>query len=276
MRVKGDGIFSINTSATGGFGSAGISLPEAVVEAGGGTIPITDNMEGRYSAFSADGVYSDGGVTTITNEGLVQQIDDLSPNGNNATQTTAADKIQWVENYNSSGYPAFFTSNTVQPKAVMDLGSIISVTNSQDFTIYVVCEQGSMTSFMPVGGGNVGAGAAGIGVGFGGKMMFMGDSYAQVVDTSDITVMTGRNVRTFVQDRTNVFSAVYEDGVKRFDVNAVQNQTMSFGKLFNRHYDDAFAGSAGDAFMEIIIYRGAHTVEQIEEMESFLKTRWGI
>ena len=45
MKVKGDGIFSINTSASGGFGNAGISLPETVAASSGGdSPPITDNL----------------------------------------------------------------------------------------------------------------------------------------------------------------------------------------------------------------------------------------
>ena len=82
MKVKGDGIFSINTSSSGGFGNAGISLPETVADAGGGgdSPPITDNLSVYFNPDVE--VYSDDIETLAIDGDNVRQFNDQSGNGN--------------------------------------------------------------------------------------------------------------------------------------------------------------------------------------------------
>ena len=82
MRVKGDGIFSINTSASGGFGNRGISLPEVVADASGGgdSPPITADLQVYYNP-EVD-AYSDAGTTLAVDGDNVRQWNDQSGNGN--------------------------------------------------------------------------------------------------------------------------------------------------------------------------------------------------
>jgi hypothetical protein len=89
MRVKGDGIFSINTSPTSSFGSDGVSLPEPIVDEGGGGggdfTPISTDL--LFFLDAQTGIYTDAGTTEATDGQAIQQINDQSTAGITATNT---------------------------------------------------------------------------------------------------------------------------------------------------------------------------------------------
>jgi len=137
MRVKGDGIFSINTSASGGFGSAGISLPETVADASGGgdNPPITDNM---ILYVTPEQAYSDSAGTTLAVNGdNIPLVKDLSSSANDLTQLTA------------SSQPSLDTTKFPNgAKAIFALSDYLSFTNTINFpqtddyfTIYIVLQK---------------------------------------------------------------------------------------------------------------------------------------
>jgi len=90
MKVKGDGIFSINTSASGGFGDRGISLPETVAASSGGgdNPPITTDLLVYYNPDVE--AYSDAGTTLAVDGDNIRQFNDQSGNGNTLNQPTAS------------------------------------------------------------------------------------------------------------------------------------------------------------------------------------------
>lgn len=139
MRVKGDGIFSINTSSTS-FGSGGISLPEAVVEAGGGgdNPPITDDLF-LYVNPDVD-VYSDAGTTLAVDGDNIRQINDQSGTSNTLNQTTA------------SYQPLYNTTELGNDNAsIYAINDYFELTNNiesitTDFTMYMVYKKSTTAS----------------------------------------------------------------------------------------------------------------------------------
>jgi hypothetical protein len=268
MRVYGDGILSI------GFGSNfNLDQPESEAGVALGSIPITDNLEHQMSAMASEGVYSDLGITTITDGQLVAQIDDISGNANHLTQSTTAQKITWAEDWNSTGYPAFWKDNTTQQDAYFDLTTTINFTSGEDRTMYVVFQKGA-TGSMTFYGGARSANPSGMLAWASGVTYFMANNYNfKSGGTSDYNT---RKVRTFIVDNTAGNCRVYEDGSLLYTFSGVPNNSMTFDGFFNRGLLDADSTSAEDAWNESALYRSAHTTEQITEVTNYLKTKWGV
>lgn len=140
MRVKGDGIFSINTSASGGFGNAGISLPEAVAASSGGdSPPITADLQVYYNPDVE--VFSDDIGTPAVDGDNIRQFNDQSGNANTLTQTTA--NAQPIYNTTQLG------NGNAAISAVNDwfyFTNDLSLDNSTSWTWYVVYEKTNTTS----------------------------------------------------------------------------------------------------------------------------------
>ncbi len=269
--IKGDNILNVGTPAGGGI-SIISSDPVTSGGGGGGTIPITTNLVHQMSALASEGVYSDGGVTTITDGGLVQQIDDISGNSNNLTQTTTAQKITWAEDWNSTGYPAFWKNNATQQDAYFDLASTIDFTSGQDRTMYVVFQKGG-TASMTFYGGARSSNPCGI-LAYPATTYFMANNYNFKSGTT--SNYNTRKVRTFIVDTTASQCRIYEDGSLLYTFSGVPNNSMTFDGFFNRGLLDADSGSAQDAWNESALYRAAHTPAQITEVTNYLKTKWGV
>jgi len=141
MRVKGDGIFSINTSASGGFGNAGISLPEAVVEAGGGgdSPPITSDLLVYYNPDVE--AYSDAGATLAVDGDNIRQWNDQSGNVNTLNQTTASLQPLYNTTQFGNGNSAIQSQNDG-----FDLTNGLDFENSTSFTWYLVYEKTNTTA----------------------------------------------------------------------------------------------------------------------------------
>ena len=133
MRVKGDGIFSINTSASGGFGNAGISLPETVAEASGGgdNPPITDNLSVYFNP-DVD-TYSDAGTTLAVDGDNIRQMFDKSGNSNTLNQTTASKQPLYNTTTFGNGNASIYSINDY-----LETTNTLSVGVSDDYTMYMV------------------------------------------------------------------------------------------------------------------------------------------
>jgi hypothetical protein len=152
MKVKGDGIFSINTSASGGFGNAGISLPEAVADAGGGADmpPITDNLS-IYLDPNAE-VYSDAGSTLAEDGDNIRQMNDLSGNNNTLNQTSASTQPLYDTTTFGNGNAAIYAINDY-----LTLTSALSAGVNDDYTMYMVYKKSSNSNiYYSLTGANIG------------------------------------------------------------------------------------------------------------------------
>ena len=273
--IKGDNILSVGTPAGGGVSI--IANDPVASGGGGGTIPITTNLQHQISAFASDGIYSDSGVTTITDGGLVQQIDDISGNGNNLTQTTTANKVKWLADHNSTGYPAFVKNLNEQNKAFLSLDSDISFLQAEDITLYVVCKKGSTGSMTFYGGST--AGGQGFHI-WPSTFYLISDTWS--LKSTSTTSWPDPNfntlqVRTFVKDKTtNNRIYVYEDGSLIHTINGTPSGTITFNRFFNRGGLDASSGNANDVWQESALYRDAHDATQIASVTDYLKAKWGI
>lgn len=143
MKVKGDGIFSINTSASGGFGNAGISLPEDVADTSGGVDmpPITTDLLVYYDPDVE--AYSDDGTTLAVDGDNIRQFNDQSGNGNTLNQTTAS--LQPL--YDTTT----FSGGLASIKSKLDsliLTSELDLNNSTSFTFYHVYKKESNSNIV--------------------------------------------------------------------------------------------------------------------------------
>jgi hypothetical protein len=141
MRVKGDGIFSINTSASGGFGSAGISLPETVAAAssGGDSPPITADLQVYYNPDVE--VYSDAIETPAEDGDNIRQFNDQSGNGNTLTQTSASLQPLYNTTQFGNGNAAIQSINDA-----FQITNTLDFDNSTSFTWYLVYEKTNTTA----------------------------------------------------------------------------------------------------------------------------------
>jgi hypothetical protein len=141
MRVKGDGIFSINTSSTS-FNSGGISLPEAVVEAGGGGgsfTPIATDL--LFFLDAQTGIFTDAGSTEATDGQAIQQINDQSTAGITATNTNVGYQATY-EAPSINGLNSIRLENNNALDTYL-LSSNVNVTNL--FTIHVVYKKDAVS-----------------------------------------------------------------------------------------------------------------------------------
>lgn len=143
MKVKGDGIFSINTSSSGGFGNAGISLPETVADAGGGgdSPPITDNLSVYFNPDVE--VYSDDIETLAIDGDNVRQFNDQSGNGN--TLDGSSGSLQPI--YDTTT----FSGGLASIKSINDslvLTNPLDFTTTTSFTFYQVYKKASNSSIV--------------------------------------------------------------------------------------------------------------------------------
>lgn len=167
MRVKGDGIFSINTSSTS-FNSGGISLPEAVVvvdDGGGSFTPISTDL--LFFLDAQTGIYTDAGSTEATDGQAIQQINDQSTAAITASNTNVGYQATYVapsinglnsirlENNNALdtyflssnvNVTNLFTIHWVYKKDALDDKAVIMVAGTQllsDESAYTYLLQGS-------------------------------------------------------------------------------------------------------------------------------------
>jgi hypothetical protein len=265
MKVKGDGIFSINTSASGGFGNAGISLPETVADAGGGgdNPPITTDLK-LYMNPDVE-AYSDAGTTLAVDGDNIRQWNDQSGNGNTLNQTTASSQPLYNTTVIGNGKASiqsngdfFLTTNNIE------------IPNTQaEWTFYAVYKRSTGS-----------------------------DEYRIcTLTTNSLCRMEWRSVHmirqltgsgrfiSFTDDLNTKIVAYTLDrnagtsGELKMYVNGTFYGSMSSGSDFTDwplEFDKLFNSSYGINFGNQLWYFDAHDATQVEEVSDWLNTKYSI
>jgi len=260
MRVKGDGIFSINTSASGGFGNAGISLPETVAEAGGGdSPPITTDLLVYYNP-DVD-VYSDAGTTLAEDGDNIRQFNDQSGNSNTLSQTSASIQPIYDTTTFSGGLASIKSINdSLIPTSELDFD------NSTSFTFYQVYKKASNSNIYYWLRGTSGSYPRSehrttvIGI--------RGDTGSgrnvTYTDNTDIKIMA-----ITVDRSANEYKMYINGSYIGASTSQVTNWPVTIGKLY----------ANGNAIMNtgnVLFYTAAHDVTDVGTMSDWLNTKYSI
>lgn len=266
MRVKGDGIFSINTSATGGFGSAGISLPEAVVEAGGGTFdpnpPISTSLTFYFDPDTE--AYSDAGTTLAVDGDNIRQWNDQSGNSINASETTASRQLVYYEG-NLNGYNSLYKTGTLQR---MQIGTAQYLGTSEDFTLYTVFNRADLNNLAHVSrfyASKVVDGST--------SVSYWGRNNVESSVTGLSSSVGSTVIRSYVLDRSIQDFLVYENGSligTNTDVSGSSQLWLEY--LFN---GNSYPESGSAYYGIILFYKGvAHDSTDTATMHDWLNTKY--
>jgi hypothetical protein len=264
MRVKGDGIFSINTSASGGFGSAGISLPETVADAGGGgdSPPITEELQ-LYINPEAD-VYSDAGTTLAVNGDNIRQINDQSGNGANIVQPIASSQFVYTADALGTGNFGLYKAAAADH---MDFASTLSIAGpDSSFTFYTVYDKTNTAEISYLFG---------------------------TTDGNFNRILEYQNSRIYIQDTAgvNFFATITNAAdlaIRAFtlDTSADTITTYVNGALVSSGYKartwgdfnfDNFWGNGAVAYIgQTLLYSEAHDATQVGQISDWLNTKYSI
>jgi hypothetical protein len=263
MRVKGDGIFSINTSASGGFGSAGISLPEVVAEAGGGgdSPPINTNLK-LYMNPDVE-AYSDAGTTLAVDGDNVRQWNDQSGNGNTLNQTTASSQPLYNTTVIGNGKASiqsnkdfFLTTNNIE------------IPNSQsEWTFYAVYKRSNLNNEYYVTTLSTNAACRMQWTNSHSILQLNGTaksiSFTDDLDTKIVAYSLDRNAGTSGEIKMYINGAFH--GLMG---NQVTDYPLEFNKLFYSFY--------GLNFGNQLMYFDAHDATQVEQVSDWLNEKYQI
>jgi len=265
MRVKGDGIFSINTSATGGFGSAGISLPEAVVvvdDGGGSFTPIATDL--LFFLDAQTDIYSDAGSTEATDGQAIQQINDQSGAGITATNTNVGYQATYAV-ASVNGLNSIRLENNNALDAYL-LSSNVNVTNL--FTIHWVYKKDTIADqALILSAGNNLLGAENLymyllqGTNFGGGNS-QGDEWSIatfVLKKGDASVPTSSN------------ALLYINGIYIGAVSSSAPATQAIDRLFQRPSARTGEFNMGD----ILIYDAVQSATDLGFTQNGLNSKYG-
>ena len=266
MKVKGDGIFSINTSATGGFGSAGISLPEAVVEAGGGgdAPPITDNLE-LFVNPEAD-VYSDAGTTLAVDGDNIRQVNDQSSNSIILDQSSASNQYVFKNDVLGTGHSGLWVQDSTK---FMEFDSTLTIAGaSQSITFYSVYDKTntSRINYIYGAGGNVNFNRI---LEFGGNRIYFQDDtgvnhYASISNANDL------GIRAFVLDTSTDNIKTYFNGTLIGDSTAAKTWgDFNFARFWGQNGMTGYIG-------QTLLYSEAHDSTQVEQVSDWLNDKYSI
>ena len=261
MRVKGDGIFSINTSASGGFGNAGISLPETVADAGGGgdSPPITDNL-GIY--FNPDvEVYSDAGTTLAVDGDNIRQFNDQSGNSNTLNQATASAQPIYKDTILGNGNAS-----------IQSIGDSMVFTNplsssaTDSFTFYCAYKPNAVANTFYI---MTGASSPYPALYFYTNTHFFRDNSGIPATTTDFTEDTNLKIITLVMNHGDMTYKIY----KNSNLEGSRSKPGSFGAT---DFGKLFANDQLINFGNVLFYTAAHDATQVEEVSDWLNTKYSI
>lgn len=262
MRVKGDGIFSINTSASGGFGNAGISLPETVADAGGGgdSPPITTELQ-LYINPEAD-VYSDDIGTPAVNGDYIRQINDQSGNSNTLEQATASAQFQYTTDILGTGNAGFYKNGTTD---IMNFNTPVIINGaSQSLTFYAVYSRttnGNPSYLLTLPDNN-----------YNRILQYQSTIYIQDEDGDSIfagstKVLNQVVIKAYVLNTSTNVMTTYLDGQ--------QENTATLAKTWaDFSFSSFFGGGFGGYIGNVILYSDAHDATQVQEVSDWLNTKY--
>jgi len=264
MRVKGDGIFSINTSASSGFGNAGISLPETVADAGGGgdSPPITEELQ-LYINPDAD-VYSDTGTTLAVDGDSIRQVNDQSGNSNTLEQATASSQYLYATDALGTGNSAF---HILAYADHMDFSNTLTIQGAtKSLTFYCVYDKTNTATISYLFGttdGNFN------------RILEYGNSRIYFQDTdgdshfATITNAADLAIRAFTLDTSTDTITTYVNGAL---VNS-SYKSKTWGDFnFDSFWGAGFIGYVGN----VLLYSDLHDATQVAEVSDWLNTKYSI
>lgn len=261
MRVKGDGIFSINTSASGGFGNAGISLPEIVPDEGGGVDmpPITTDLLVYYNPDVE--VYSDDGSTLAEDGDNIRQFNDQSGNSNTLNQSTGSSQPLYDTSEFGNGNAAIYSINDS-----LNLTSVLDFNNSTDMSFYLVLKKANTVSTTSNW--------------FKGAVTYPRTEFRSTKITARSDSSSNRDVSytddgtlkviTIIVNRTEDTWKLYVNGQYiGASWNTVSNYPLTIAMLFANTTYGIWSGNT-------LFYTSAHDATQVAEVSDWLNTKYSI
>jgi len=265
MRVKGDGIFSINTSASGGFGSAGISLPEAVADASGGadSPPITDNLSIYFNPDVE--VYSDAGTTLAVDGDNIRQYNDQSGNSNTAEHSTASVQPIYKTSVLGGGNASIFTGSNDR----LNLTSTIVIPDLSSWTFYTVYKRDPVGDWGVALGNASGAPSANIifrSIGL--RASDDSNQYSYIWNAEDTTL----KIMTVVVDSSANTISLYKNNT------LVQTQSLTYSDTFTfkNLYFHSGLPTPDTNWGNMLLYTDLHDATQVGEVNDWLNTKYSI
>lgn len=260
MRVKGDGIFSINTSASGGFGNAGISLPEIVVEeSGGGNLPpITADLQVYYNPDVE--VYSDNIGTLAVDGDNVRQFNDQSGNSNTLTQTSASSQPLYKTSVLGNDNASLQAQNDA-----LNFTTNISRGTTDDFTIYLVYKRDNTSNTAYILKGTNGVSPR---LHFNSTSHLWRSTSGGTAALLDYTATTDVEIVAYTFDRTAQEAKMYIN-------NSLQDTySLYFGRRFEA-FNKIFANATNIInFGSALIYYASHDATDVGTVSDWLNTKY--
>lgn len=243
-------------------------LPILGCGGGAATAFTPASISGLVLWFKADvQVYSDLGSTPATNGASVEQWNDQSGNGNNATQTTSGNRPVYATN-SINGLPT--VGCVTSGSTFMNLGSTISLSTGA-LTIYAVGSRASSKIWEPVTGNNS-THAAPIVMFSNGGFYFRDDSdggtsSAGGTPTSAFAVRSRR-------DGSGNLTGCYT-GTAQFSLGTDSTGNVSLSAILARVLNSDY-GDASCLFGEICVYNVATASGDDTNMSTYFNSRWGV
>lgn len=215
--------------------------------------PITTNLLLHINV-DADNTYSDEGTTLATDGDNLRQINDLSFDKNNISQSTASNQLAYeTEFFNKKDFAKHLSQDYMNPSTSFNLAG---------GTIYVTGQKALESSdWVIVGGDSSGVAASNWSDG----NTYLRDSSNNLVSLS-IGHFVEHAVYAFVWDYGNTYE-VFKNGVSLGSVDASSVGTLNNVKIFGRGQETA---TSENYFGDILVYSDAHTSTQVEEISNFL------
>lgn len=215
--------------------------------------PITTNLDLHINV-DAYKSFSDEGTTLATDGDNLRQINDLSFDKNNISQSTASNQLVYeTEFFNKKDFAKHLSQDYMNPSTSFNLAG---------GTIYVTGKKALETSdWVIVGGDSSGVAASNWSDG----NTYLRDSSNNLVSLS-IGHFVEHAVYAFVWDYGNTFE-VFKNGVSLGSVDASSVGTLNNVKIFGRGQETA---TSENYFGDVLVYSDAHTSTQVEEISNFL------
>ena len=240
---------------------------------GPGGVGETDGASDLTLWFKADeGVFSDFGVTTINNGGLIQQWNDFSGFGSNATEATASVKATWNENlangqpgisYDGADRTAFSDANLssgADPRMLIAVVSRNTGDVDRDFFSY---------------GSAVGAGIYAVGSNGSGVRYRVNNNGANIENTSDVSTLGSPDITSVVYSGGSLGSIdLFTNGlISAITTSAsVPNTQLSQGFLGQ----SSVGGSWDGNIFEVIYFNSALNDASRIIVENYLSAKYDI
>ena len=241
-----------------------------VLGGGGGVVPFDPSQIAGLAAWydaSADG--TNGRPNTITQSGgKVSKWDDLSGNGNHATQGAGADQP-------TTGQQTIGGKNAIRFDGTdkLILTSEITYNSIDGYTVFAVCKPtafgGSESGHVILGGA---VGSAQIRIDDTPTKLQWVRTQQAIIQTLDQTLLTGTNY--IFGGKINSSDSLLFTNTTKSNVSTNPVFTSGFnmiGGLNSSAFDD-FIGDVG----EIIVYKSQLSFEKMNEIGDYLSNKWSI